>query len=252
MRKVGDKMSTSVLLACELHEQKLPNFVLIRENIGADGSFMIVSILGQCLKYPNNAVVFVCMHHTSQHYTNSAARLGFNMNMAKEKGKIVILEPLSDIGKQLFESSYVKDSKTNTLNNLFNEIKENIEQQLQVKENVTIVIDSLTTFIDLGFEKNLIVRFCNKLIELASSRVSIVLKINVCSLFDDVVNKIEDYADSVITVSKLKSGEFQEVDGQIVYEKRSELCDHTTKTILYKVGDKNIKIFQPGEIGMRS
>lgn len=244
-------MATSVLAACDLNEQKLPKFVLIRENRGADGSFLITSIVTQCLRFPKNGVVLLCLHHVSQHYINSCVRLGFNLNMAKDKGRIVMIEPLADIGTKMLQSTYVNDPKNIVLAGLLNEIKEMVNEQLESKDNVTIILDSLTTLLDLGFDKKLLLRFCFSLIEMTNDRLSIVLKMNVSDIYDDVISSLDDYTDASITLSKLKSGEFQEVDGQIDYKKRLEHCKHSTKSILYKVGDKNVKTFQPGELSVR-
>lgn len=246
------RMSTSVLSACELNESKLPSFVLIQENSGADASFLITSLIGNCLKYQQNGVVLVCLHHIAQHYTSAGARLGFNIGMARDKGRIVIQEPLADIGQHLLTSNYLMKPKTELLNLLLQTVTDDGEQLLQGKQHVTIIIDSIVTLIDLGCPKDLVLQFCHKLINLANDQISVVLKVNTSNLYPDIVKSLEDYAGSNYLVTKMKSGEFHEVDGKIIYKKRSEYFKHITKTILYKVGDKNIKIFQPGEIGVRS
>lgn len=244
-------MSTSVLLACELNEQKLPPFVLIQENSGADASFLVASLIGNCLKYQQNGVVLVCLHHVSQHYTSAAARLGFNISTARDKGRIVIGEPLAEIGQEFFASKYLSEPKAKLLDDLLQNIKDDAEQQLSDKSNVTVIIDSIGTLVDLGCSKNLVLQFCHKLIDLANDRISIILKINTSNLYDDFILSLDDYANSNYLITKMKSGEFHEVDGKIIYKKRSDFR-HISKTILYKVGDKNIKIFQPGEIGVRA
>lgn len=244
-------MSTSVLLACELNEQKLPPFVLIQENSGADASFLVASLIGSCLKYQQNGVVLVCLHHISQHYISAAARLGFNISMARDKGRIVIDEPLADIGLSFLSSKYLSEPKSQLLDSMLENIKEDAERQLTDKANVTIIIDSITTLVDLGCSKKLVLQFCHKLISLGNDRISIVLKINTSDLYGDIVTSLEDYANSDYLITKMKSGEFHEVDGKIIYKKRSNFR-HNSKTILYKVGDKNIKIFQPGEVGVRA
>lgn len=243
-------MSTSVLLACELNEQQLPPFVLIQENSGADASFLVASLIGNCLKYQQNGVVLVCLHHISQHYISAAARLGFNISMARDKGRIVISEPLADIGLSFLPSKYLSEPKAQLLDTLLANIKEDAEQQLQNKEHAIIIIDSITTLVDLGYSKDLVLQFCHKLINLDNDRISIVLKINTSNLYADFVTSLNDYANSDYLITKMKSGEFHEVDGKIIYKKRSDFR-HIFKTILYKVGDKNIKIFQPGEVGVR-
>lgn len=244
-------MSLNVLSACDLGGKKLQKFVLISEDIGVDGSFLILSILGNCLKYQENGIVLVCLHHTSQHYSNAGARLGFNINMARDKGRIQILEPLADIANELLSSKFLTEPKGTQLQTFFTDISENIQKHSECNENVTLIIDNVTALHDLGYPVELITRFVHKIIELSSERVSIVLKVNACSLYNKLISNIEDYADSVISVNKLKSGEFQEVDGKIVYTKRSDNFNHTSKSILYKINDRNIKVFQPGEVGVR-
>lgn len=244
-------MSTSVLLACELNEQKLPSFVLIQENSGADASFLITSLIGNCLKYQQNGVVLICLHHIAQHYTSAAARLGYNIGMARDKGRLIITETLADIGQNSLNSIYFSKPKAEMLDSMLQGIKDDVEQQLQSQEHSTIVIDSVVTLIDLGCPKDLVLQFCHKLISFGSDRISVTLKVNSSNLYADLIASLEDYAGSNYLVTKMKSGEFHEVDGKIIYKKRSQDFKHITKTILYKVGDKNIKIFQPGEIGVR-
>lgn len=244
-------MSTSVLLACELNEQKLPPFVLIQENNGADASFLVASLIGSCLKYQQNGVVLVCLHHISQHYISAAARLGFNISMARDKGRITINEPLADVGQQFFDSKFLSEPKTQVLDSLLENIKENAEQQLQSKQCVTILIDNVAALIDLGCPQNAVLQFCHKLINFSNDRISIVLKVNTSNLYTKFIASLDDYAQSNYLVTKMKSGDFHEVDGKIIYQKRFEF-GHTAKTILYKVGDKNVKIFQPGEVGVRT
>lgn len=245
-------MSTSVLLACELNEQKLSPFVLLQENSGADASFLVASLIGSCLKYQQNGVVLVCLHHISQHYTNAAARLGMNIGMARDKGRIEVIEPLADIGQNWLSSKYLTEPKNTVMDSLLEQIKKGAEQQLTNKENVAVIVDNVAALVDLGISKDLVLQFCHKLINIDSDRISIVLKINTSNLYKDFVQSLEDYADSNYLITKMKSGEFLEVDGKIIYKKRSECIKHTSKTVLYKVGDKNIKIFQPGEVGVKA
>lgn len=245
-------MSTSVLLACELNERKLPPFVLIQEANGADASFLIASLIGSCLKYQQNGVILLCLHHISHHYTNAVARLGMNIGMARDKGRLIISEPLADIGENWLSSKYLTEPKLSVLESVLQNIKQDAEKQLTDKDNVTVIIDNIAVFIDLGYSKQSVLQFCHKLINLASERISIVLKINTSNLYEDFIVSLEDYANSNYLVTKMKSGEFLEVDGKIIFKKRSDFLNVNTKTILYKVGDKNIKIFQPGEVGVRA
>lgn len=246
-------MSTSVLQACDLNDQKLPKFVLLQEHHGADGSFLITSILGQCLKHQQNGVILICLHHISQHYSNAGIRLGFNMSMAIEKGRLNLIDPLFDIGSNPLSSKYLTETKSNVLESLLNEIKEFAETQLQSKERITIIIDNIAALINLGFSKNLILRFSHRLIEFndENDRISLIVKVNLANLNEEIVASLEDYATSNILISKLKSGDFSEVDGRIIYKKRGDNFKYSSKTILYKITDRNVKVFQPGEIGIK-
>lgn len=244
-------MAASLLLACDLNEQKLPAFILLREDSGVDGSFLISSILGQRLKIQNNGTVLICLHHTAQHYSNVGMRLGFNLNMARDKGTLAIIEPLQDIGENLFTSKYLTSIKCDILEILLTKIVQEIDRQLNTKQNVTILIDNIGNLIDLGCDENLILRFCHKLIDLSNEKISIILKINTCQLYESICKNLEDIADAQIHVVKLPSGNFKEVDGKIIYYKRLENgYDRSVKQLLYKVNDRNIKIFQPGEVGV--
>lgn len=245
-------MSTSVLLACELNEQKLPQFVLIRENSGADASFLVTCLVGSCLKYQQNGVVLVCLHHISQHYASAAARLQFNLSMAHDKGRLSLIEPLADVSQHFLSSKYLSEPKANLLDSLLENIKNDTKQQLQSKDQVTVIIDNVASLIDFGCPTHLILQFCHKLIHFAGDRISIVMKVNTSNLYADFIASLEDYANSDYLITKMKSGEFHEVDGKIIYKKRTDRFKHVLKTVLYKVGDKNIKIFQPGEVGVRA
>lgn len=252
-RFCDDTMSTSVLLACDLNEPKLPQFVLIREQSGADASFFIVSLIGSCLKHQQNGVVLVCLHHIGQHYISAAARLGVNIGAARDKDRIAFIEPLADIGQNFLASPYVCEPEGKVFDSLFQSVKENAERQLATKQHVTIVIDNVVMLIDLGYTVHAVRRLCHRLIDIGNDRISLVLKINTSNLYMNLIRSIEDYAAADYHVAKMNSGEFHEVDGKIIYKKRCDSLEkHTIKTILYKVSDKNIRIFQPGEIGVRS
>lgn len=172
--------------------------------------------------------------------------------MARDKGRLTFLEPLADIGQRFFSSKYLTEPKANLIDSMLENIKNDTEQQLESMEHVTVIVDNVASLVDLGCPTSLVLQFCHKLINFASDRISIVLKVNTSNLYADLITSLEDYAHSDFLITKMKSGEFHEVDGKIIYKKRSEQYKHISKTILYKVGDKNIKIFQPGEVGVRA
>lgn len=247
-------MAASFLLACDLNEQKLPSLVLLREESGVDGSFIVTSVLGQRLKVQNTTTILLCMQHSAQHYSSAGMRLGFNINAARDRGNLILIEPLSDVKDNLFTSKYLNDGKGDILESLINEVDESLLNfSKQNKQNCTIIVDNIATFVDFGCSESLVLRLCNKLIELGHQRnASIVLKLNLCDLFELIDRNLEDLSTRDIQIVRLKSGNFKEVDGKIVYRKRDNNgFDKNEKSFLYKINDRNIKIFQPGEVGVK-
>lgn len=245
-------MAASLLLACGLNEQKFPPFVLLREESGVDGSFFITSVLGQRLKVQSSATVLVCLQHTVQHYATAGLRLGFNINMARERGNLVLIEPLHDISINLFSSKYLTQ-RGSIPDTLFNEITESVRHALESKSNCTVIIDNVTALIDLGCDESQVLRFCTKLIDITNEQnVSMLLKLNTSDLYYAMERNLEDLSTTEIELVKLKSGDFKEVDGKIVCRLR---CNNgfgrSEKSVLYKVNDRNVKIFQPGEVGVK-
>lgn len=245
-------MASSVLQACELHETKLPPFVLVREDCGVDGSFLVSSILGQRLKVQNTGTVLVCLHHSMQHYAGAGMRLGFNLNMARDKGTLAVIDVLEDLAKNLFTSKHLEKSALTTL---LDDITDAANNLLSTKPTCTIVIDNASALIELNGSADVVHRFCNQLIALTdvNNRISVVLKFNTSNLYPHIVNSLEDSATSCVHFVRLPSGNFKEIDGKIAYRKRAPNgYGSNEKQLLYKVNDRNVKIFLPGEIGAKA
>lgn len=257
-------MATSVLLACGLNEQQLPPFTYIREEIDVDASFLVTCILGQRIKIPNTSTVLLSMHHTFQHYSLSGQRLGFNLNAAREKGSLLVTEPMQDIVAHMFASNMFQKSEQALIQNIWTKLLAQIREELESKNRkmLTIIVDDLSAFINLGATENSIILLVRQLVSLASTkyagRLSIVAKLNTCNLFEQLNNNLEVLADAEIQCNKLKSGNFREVDGRMVSIRPTKVVsggdssgERTEKTMLYKVNERNVKIFAPGEVGIK-
>lgn len=247
-------MAASLLLACNLNEQQVPRFVFLREDSGVDGTFVISSILGQRLKVQNTGTILLCLHNTFQHYSSAGIRLGYNLSMSRDRGALTVIEPIADVAANLFDSVYLRGNEDEILETLWSSVEQAVSQQLAAsKHTVTLIVDNLSWLIDLGVRENSIVNWCRKLAYHAPEKLSVVVKINTCQLFDVLCCNLEDLADVEVQIIKLKSGAFKEVDGRIVCVKRSDNAwEKTEKTILYKVNDRNVRIFAPGEVGAKA
>lgn len=245
-------MATSLLLACDLNDAKLPPFVFVQEDCGVDGSFLVSSILGHRLKVQNTGTVLVCLHHTVQHYAGAGMRLGFNLNMARDKGTLAVLDVLEHLSTDLFTSKYLERTALTTL---LTDIVECVERLLSTKQSCTIVIDNVSALIELNGSVDGVLRFCHRLIALtdADNRISVVVKFNTSNLYPHIVSNLVDSAAAHVHFVRLPSGNFKEVDGKIVYRKRATNgYDSSEKQLLYKLNDRNVKVFLPGEIGAKA
>lgn len=259
-------MATSVLLACGLNEQQLPPFTYVREEIDVDASFLITCILGQRIKIPNTSTILLSLHHAFQHYALSGQRLSFNLNAAREKGSLLVTEPLQDIVEKLFASDTFQQNAEALIENTWSRMLAQVQDELDTKNRkmVTVIVDDLSALVNLGATENSIVLLVRQLVALASTkfagRLAIVAKLNTSNLFEQLNNNLEALADAEIQCNKLKSGNFREVDGRLVSCRaaKKELVsggeasgERTEKTMLYKVNERNVKIFAPGEVGIK-
>lgn len=246
-------MATSVLLACELNESKLLPFILVQEDSGVDGSFLVTSILGQRLKVQNSGTVLVCLHHNVHHYVGAGTRLGFNLNMAREKGTLTVMDVLENLSNDLMSSKYLGNSSLATL---LTEIETHANALLNSKQSCTIIMDNVSALLDMGHSDDAVLRFCQRLVAIAddNSNISIVLKFNTNELNPNIVNNVADLAAAHIHLVRLTSGNFKEVDGKILYRKRAPngYDASNEKQLLYKVNDRNVKVFLPGEVGVKA
>lgn len=251
-------MATSVLLACGLNEQKLPGFVHISEESNVDGSFLISCILGQRLRISNAGTLLVCLQHHYHHYFNAGMRLGYNSNIFLGK-TLNVIDVLSDIARQGLGCKWLHAS--NGVNALTEQLVEDIRSQLSNnysnRSSYTILIDNLSILFNLGASKLQVQQFCQALADLAKEyeHLTVITKLSNSDIHQLTDNNVAKLGQVRIQVLRLKSGVFREVDGKLlierVLEEGSYDCEQTRKEVLYKVNDRNVKIFNPGEIGVK-
>lgn len=238
-------MATSVLLACGLNETLPATFTFVREECDVDASFLITCILGQRTKVQTAGTVLVCVHHRFKHYVGAGERLGFNLEAARKRGTLVVIDPMSDASQIT--------APDDMLLQLWNRIVEEARalQTAGERKSVTIILDDATALIDLGVPEDSVLWFCRRLCQLAAEweapALGVVVKLSACNLYQPLASNLVGLADTDIQCIRLRSGHFREVDGRLTV-KRSDMM--TAKSMLYKVTDRNVKIFAPGEVGI--
>lgn len=252
-------MAASILFACGLNEKKLPAFVHISEDSDIDGSFLVSSILGQRLRISNAGTLLVCLQHNYQHYFNAGMRMGYNCNIFQGK-TFGVIDSLSHIAKDFLSSKWLRKEICIT-DFLLEDIKEQIcSSYLKSRIHTTVIIDNLSILYNLGASKEDVQKFCHGLSNLSetSENLTIITKMSNCDIYNVDDNNIAKLSSLHIRVVKLKSGVFREVDGKLLIKKLMEEPDNiyeykfSSKEVLYKVNDRNVKIFNPGEIGLKA
>lgn len=236
--------------ACGFTEMK--KFIVIKEQRGIDGSFLISSLIGQRMRQQHAGLILVCCHQTMKYYDTCGKKLGYNLSMSIMKKCAHVIEPLNDIVATLRN------------NKLMDELLKGIHQKLKLlqgdgKKIITVIIDDLEIFTNLGCSVSDLIKFGMKLNTLAheADGLSIAIKIGLSDLHLNLTSHLEDFADVTITLEKLKSGEFFDVDGKLTIRKFNYSDDlsncrlESERSLLYYIGDHNIKLSAPGEFGLK-
>ncbi|GAB0087441.1 Elongator complex protein 6 [Sergentomyia squamirostris] len=237
-------MSASVLLSCGLSEKFLVPSVFIGESSGVDASFLISCLLGHQFKHRNSGVLLVCLHHTFDHYVEAGLKLGYNLAGVKERKCLVVHDFLKNLPDLL-------KNNVNLVEKCLQDIIQDLELLGQGLEHTTIILDDISVFLNLGVSENILLNFCRELQKFSAwhPRVTVVTKMNCSEIHKIISSHLYDFANVRISVKPLDSGMFQDVDGKMIINHRNDNIqqEEKDKTILYRVNERNIKIFLPGE-----
>lgn len=249
-------MAQPVLAACAVHSEPLPRLTLIKQDSGVDGSFLIAAILGRCLKTSkDNHVLLVVTHHTYHHYSSACMKIGFNLGPARDSGQLEIF----DVGAELY--CKYPDSYPS-----LNAIKERVEVFLQTHPKATIFMDDLSYFLNFDHSEAQLIDFVEKLADQTNDndqrQHSLVIKLNTADLRPTLCANLDDMAQTEIRLERLASGQFREVDGRLIvrcYPTEKDGGDQglmrvkvVNNSMLYKVNERNVKVFVPGEFGIKN
>lgn len=232
--------------ACGFTEPR--KLIVVKENSDIDGSFLISTLIGQRLRVPSAGIVLVCCQQTAKYYDTCGKKLGYNLAMSIGRKSVETIEPLRD---------YMELDGDEVLTRLTGDISTKIKTlEGEGKKNITVVVDDLTFFTHFGCSEKGLVRLSMQLNELTRSEgTSVLVKISLSDLHITVANNLEDLADVVLTVERLKSGDFWDVDGKLLIKKVNRSGEIPTteseRNLLYFVGDHNVKLTAPGEFGLK-
>ena len=236
-----------VVSACGFTEPR--KFIVIKERREIEGSFLISSLIGQRLRQQNVGIVLVSCHQTFKYYDTVGKKLGYNLTMSISKKCLQVIEPLKDI--MTYPSDVLMD-------HLYNEICGKLKLlEDDGKKNITIMIDDLAFFTSFGSSEKNLIQLGLKLHKLSQQNdgLSVVIKIGLSDLHEHLISNLEDFADVDLTLEKLKSGEFWDVDGKLTIKKMNHqsgiVVRESERCLLYLVADHNVKLTAPGEFGLK-
>ncbi|XP_034948507.1 elongator complex protein 6 [Chelonus insularis] len=263
--------------------------IMIDEHHGSDANFLVNAVLSKSLE-KGRGICLVLFHNTFGHYHNIGMKLGYNLNILRERGGITVVEPMKSILYSVEELGHdsvdpgtteleekIRDSFDNTKMPCPTKLNENLVQHLfaslrdqyyevkKVNENVTIIIDDITHLIDLNLSLKEVwfyTRYLRSLMEIEP-------KLSMCILGHSYQTDANNcYSNMVVTVLRrmahlyvctepLSTGHSREISGllSIVWRvasirKQYHWADRTV--YLYKLLDRQIKLFTPGGTPLQS
>ncbi|XP_065088858.1 elongator complex protein 6 [Ochlerotatus camptorhynchus] len=243
-------MAQPVLAACGLQGvDALPPLTLLKQHSGVDGSFLIASILGHRLKSSrDNHVLLVATQHTYHHYSSACMKLSFNLGPGRDSGQLQVL----DVAAELYRSYPLSCSPS------LDDVTNRIRAFLEAHPKATILMDDLTYFLNFGYSEAELIDFVEQLV---TPSASFVVKVNTAELYGTLCANLDDLARTEIRLERLASGQFREVDGRLSVSRfqAGESAEQALmevkkveKSVLYKVNERNIKVFVPGEVGIKN
>lgn len=234
--------------ACGFNEQR--KFTIINENSDTDGTFLISSLIGQRLKQQGSVVLLLCFHQSYKYYEACGKKLGYNLSMSVMKKSLILIESLRDLTTNTKLSDHTLDILYENIMKKLNDIKEN------GAKNITLIFDDFMFLTNLGSSESDILKMIMRLYEYKqNNELSIIFKFGLADLHKRLTNILDELADVSISVEKLSSGNFWDVDGRLSIKKTK--CENgfysieSEKTFLYHIGDHNIKLLAPGEFGLK-
>ncbi|XP_033329194.1 elongator complex protein 6 [Megalopta genalis] len=246
--------------------------ILIEERHNSNANFVLNSVILNALS-DNNGICFVLFHNTFNHYHNVGMKFGYNLKVLKAEGKVNIIEPMKIIGSnmesrnneetcKLHETSIkeISDVTNSISDSLFRIIKNEYYEMKKYHKNVIIVIDDMSHLYNLGFtlrESMCYLKLLRSLIECDNtSQLCVAIhtyddKLQNC-MANIAVPILKYMAHLFVMIDSFETGYSSDVSGKITINWR---IDHIRKEhnwseisrYIYKVSDRQVKIYSPGQ-----
>ena len=183
-------MTDSVCSALEIDRIDMcGKMILIEEQHGSDANFVVNSVLSGALE-KGHGICLVLFHNTFGHYHNVGMKLGYNLNVLRERGQVVVTEPMKimadnveDLGHDSVDAANVDLDKPFRQEQEQLRCRRNTARGEDGDENDNDLPDIMK--LDANFVHQLFVCLRNKCQEVMKTRESVVVIIDDLShLFD--------------------------------------------------------------------
>lgn len=257
--------------------------ILIEEQHGSDANFITSSILSNALE-KNHGICLVLFHSSFGHYHNVGMKLGYNLNVLKERGQVIIIEPtktLSNIVDDLDHDSVdtastdIDKSKRvlsdisgcakaiernkHLVYQLFVLLYNECYEMMKGNKSVAIIIDDISHMFDMNFIIQDVWYYVKYLRSLMQYEPTIALCImthtyntNSRSCMPNMMMiGLKHMADLIVTVNSLSMGNAKDISGKVhICWKIDSIrrMHHWAKriTYMYRLLDRQVKLYIPG------
>lgn len=254
-------MAQNINTKLEFDKEIENRFIFIKEEHGIDASFLVASLMQNAL-HLDSGLCLLSVHNSSNHYQYVGNKLGFNLQESQESGHAHVVDVMKYIIQSL--NGEADNSKTDFLSKnpdqeclkkLYSIVETSVTKLKEQHGCVYLVIDNISDLLSIGHcAKDIIsfVYYCRELLFITHELVLVVCAHNSENDKDAnlICNALMHAADYKIKVSGLITGFSPNVTGKIEAERRDLCQEYWTekKEFLYKLSDRQIKLFAPGSV----
>lgn len=230
--------------------------IQIVEKHGSNASFMISSLMWSASR-ANTSLCLVALHYPRSHYELVAKNLGFNLKAMIESKTAIVLEPYSMYVESTKDLKQIDMRNEENVKRLFLDLKEALKSLPGKK---LLIIDDLSDLLCLGSHVSLVTTLLQYCRNLQDHDKDLALTFSShCSEENEeqnvLVNVVAHIADFRITIAPLKTGFSANVTGSIdvvdnLDDASSTVANH--RLFHFKLSDRQIKVFAPGTVGIKT
>jgi len=258
-------MLTEITSYLQLSNVSDDTFIFASKDAISDINFVYSEILLHYFK-SNYTVILLNFEQSYAHYNHTFLKAGINVRQLREKEQFIIIDGLSEIEKitnlrpckteqnTMFRTLFSNFKGAECTKQLFFYIKEIVQKLNDESKPFVLLVDDISSLLNLGLDLNsisLFVQYCRSLCSNNKSSRNVLLIGSFHESKDPENNRMVNYllhlADIKIQVEGLKTGYSKDVHGKITFNVRKSLEDiSANEKFLFKVSEEGVKLLTLG------